>query len=205
LTVLGELAPGEPPLALRGARPGDDLVLTKPLGTGVVLAAHMRGLARGAWLEQAIASMLRPNAEAARAARAAGAGAATDVSGFGLAGHARELARASGLAAELRLGALPALAGARELLARGVRSTFHEQNARAGPSLAIEGAAQSDPALELLFDPQTSGGLLMALPTGRSQQAVRSLREAGDASAAAIGSLREPRAGEAPGWMRVDA
>jgi selenide,water dikinase len=140
--------------------------------------------------------MLRPNAEAARVARAAGAGAATDVSGFGLAGHLGELARASGLVAELRLAALPALPGARELLARGVRSTFHAQNARARAALAADAAALRDPALELLFDPQTSGGLVFGVPPGRSSEALRSLHRAGDARAAVIGRLRAARPGE---------
>ncbi len=198
LTVLGELAPGEPPLALGAARPGEDLVLTKALGTGVVLAADMRGLARGAWLESAIASMLRPNAEAARVARAAGAGGATDVSGFGLAGHLAELARASGLVAELRLAALPALAGAPELLARGVRSTFHAQNARSRAALGVDAAAERDPAFPLLFDPQTSGGLLFGAPADRSADALRSLHEAGDPRAAVIGRLRAALPGEPP-------
>ncbi len=198
LAVLGRLAAGEPPLALGPARPGEDLVLTKPLGTGVVLAADMRGLARGAWLEEAFHAMLRPNAEAARVARACGAGGATDVSGFGLAGHLGELARASGLVAELRLSALPALAGARELLARGVRSTFHAQNARSRAALALDAAAERDPAVELLFDPQTSGGLLFGVPAERSAEAVRSLHEAGDARAAVIGRLRAARPGEPP-------
>jgi selenide,water dikinase len=204
LAVLGELAPGEPPLALGGARPGEDLVLTKPLGTGVVLAADMRGLARGVWLEAAIASMLRPNGEAARVARAFGAGGATDVSGFGLAGHLAELARASGVVAELRLAALPALDGALGLLARGVRSTFHAQNARLRASLALDPAAERAPALELLFDPQTSGGLLFGVVPDRSSEAVRALHEAGDARAGVIGRLHAGRAGEPPVVVRAE-
>jgi selenide,water dikinase len=198
LTVLGRLAPGEAPLALAGARAGEDLVLSKPLGTGVLLAADMRGLARGAWLEAAVASMLRPNAEAARVARAAGARGATDVSGFGLAGHLLALARASGLAAELRLAALPALPGALALLARGLRSTFHAQNARARASIAADAADAGAPAFELLFDPQTSGGLLFAVSPERTPEAVARLREAGDAHAAVIGRLLAASPGEPP-------
>jgi selenide,water dikinase len=197
LAVLGELAPGEPPLALSGARAGEALVLSKALGTGVVLAADARGLARGAWLEAALASMLRPNAEAARVARAAGAGGATDVSGFGLAGHLSELARASGLVAELRLPALPALPGALGLLARGVRSSAHAANARLRDAIGGDAPAHA-PALELLFDPQTSGGLLFAVPRERAACAVAALRDAGDADAAVIGVLRAARAGERP-------
>ena len=205
LCVLGELAPGEAPLALGGARAGEDLVLTKPLGTGVVLAADARGLAAGAWLEAALASMLRPNAEAARVARACGAGGATDVSGFGLAGHLLPLARASGVVAELRLDALPALAGAKELLARGVRSSFHAQNARLRAEIALDAAAAQDPARELLFDPQTSGGLVFAVPPERSADALRALRAAGDAQAAVIGRLHAARPGDAALRVRAGA
>jgi selenide,water dikinase len=142
--------------------------------------------------------MLRPNAEAARVARAVGTAAATDVSGFGLAGHLGGLARASGLVAEVRLGALPALAGVRGLLARGVRSTFHAQNARSCAPLAVDPAAAADPALELLFDPQTSGGLVFGVPAGRSAEALRALHAAGDTRAAVIGRLRAARPGEPP-------
>jgi selenide,water dikinase len=98
--------------------------------------------------------------------------------------------------AELHLGALPALAGARALLSRGVRSTFHAQNARARASIAVDPAAAADPALELLFDPQTSGGLLFGVPAGRSAEALRSLHQAGDARAAVVGRLRAARPGE---------
>jgi selenide,water dikinase len=204
LTVLGRLDPEDPPLALAAARPGDRLVLTKPLGTGVVLAADMRGLARGAWVRETQASMLRPNAAAARVVRACGAAACTDVSGFGLAGHAAELARASGLVAELQLRTLPALAGALELLGRGLRSSFHAQNARPAASLALAPAAAGEPALELLFDPQTSGGLLFGVAPERAAQALQDLRDAGDAQAAEIGSLRAPRADERPVLLRVE-
>jgi selenide,water dikinase len=205
LTVLGRLDPGEPPLALAAARAGDRIVLTKPLGTGVILAADMRGLARGTWVQAAQASMLRPNAVAARVARACGASAATDVSGFGLGGHVAELARASGLVAELRLRALPALEGAIGLLARGVRSTFHAQNTRPSAGLELAPDAVRDPALELVFDPQTSGGLLFGVAPERSAEALRLLHDAGDAQAAVVGSLRAPRAGEPAGMLRVEA
>lgn len=204
LAVLGRLEPGEAPLALAAARPGEVLLLSKPLGTGALLAADMRGLARGAWLAQAHASLLRPNADAARVARAHAAAAATDVSGFGLAGHAAELARASGLVAELRVAALPTLAGAIELLGRGLRSTFHAQNARACAALVATPEAADHPAFELLFDPQTSGGLLFGVAPEHAAGALASLRGAGDAQAAVIGSLRAPRAGEAPGLVRVE-
>jgi selenide,water dikinase len=196
LSVTGELDDGAEPLRLDGARAGDVLVSSKGLGTGVVLAADMQGLARGAWVRAAHASMLRDNAEAARAARRFGARACTDVSGFGLALHLGSLLRASGVAAELDLAALPALDGALELLERGLRSTFHAQNAAAaGAGVAV--AAGGGARRELLFDPQTSGGLLFSLPAGRADEAVAALREAGDERSAAIGRVVAAR-GEEP-------
>ena len=160
LSVTGVLGAGEPLLGKRGLRPGDALILTKPLGTGVVLAADMQGRAPGRALEATLASMLQPNLEAADAARALGARACTDVSGFGLAGHLAELLRASGVAASLDPAALPALPGALELLAAGVRSSAHAQNAVLPGAIRLPPGAASHPAYPLLFDPQTSGGLL---------------------------------------------
>jgi selenide,water dikinase len=165
LSVTGELGAGEPLLTKAGLRPGDALILSKPLGTGVVLAADMQGRASGRVLEAALASMLEPNQGAAAAARAAGARACTDVSGFGLAGHLGELLRASGVSASLDLDALPALPGALELLAAGVRSSAHAQNEALPAGLRLPAGAASHPAYPLLFDPQTSGGLLFGAPS----------------------------------------
>jgi selenide,water dikinase len=186
LAVLGELAEGAAPLTKAGARPGNVLLLTKPLGTGVVLAADARGLASGAWVLAAQASLLRANASAALAARDF-ARACTDVSGFGLAGHLGELLAAGGpgLAAELRASALPALPGARFLLERGVRSTYAALAAEAAPPL-LGGHAV---AHALACDPQTSGGLLMAVASERAERALAALRDGGDTQAVAIGRV----------------
>ena len=114
-----------------GLRPGDALVLTKPLGTGIVLAGHMRGLASAAWLLAAIESMRMSNAAASRMLQQYGAVACTDVTGFGLAGHLMEMLRASGVAAVLWPDQVPALPGALELAAHGVESTLAVENRRA--------------------------------------------------------------------------
>jgi selenide,water dikinase len=180
-------------LRLDGLEPGQRLVLSKPLGTGVVLAAAMRGLASGAQLQAAHASMLRPNGEALRVARAFGARACTDVTGFGLAGHLGEMLRASGASAVLRLDALPALDGALALLASGVRSTSHQRNASARRDLAQPERDWRIPALELVFDPQTSGGLLFSVEQSAVDDAVDALRAAGDGHAAAVGAVNPPR------------
>ncbi len=173
---------------------GQALVLTRPLGTGVLLHADMAGRARGPWLTAALASMLTGNGTAAGVAREAGATASTDVTGFGLAGHLVAMLAGSGLAARLELASLPALPGALELLARGERSTFHDENARLRRALAIPAAAAGDPRLELLFDPQTAGGLLLALPAAAAPEAVSRLRAAGCLQAAVIGDITPGRA-----------
>jgi selenide,water dikinase len=158
----------DPARALRkgGLKPGDRLVLTKPLGTGVIFAAAMRGAARGAWVAAALASMRTPSAAAAGALVAAGAHAGTDVTGFGLVGHLAEMIRATGdaVAVELDLDALPALDGAVELFARGFASSLQPENLRARHLIDGMDRAATHPKLPLLFDPQTAGGLLASLP-----------------------------------------
>ncbi len=178
-TVEGLAADGEPLRRLDGLRPGQRLVLTKPLGTGVLFHADMQGRLRGPWFQAALASMQRPNAAAAEVAAACGASGATDVTGFGLAGHLGAMTRASGVAAELVLEALPALPGALELL------------------------AAADPRLELLFDPQTSGGLLFGVAPERAAEALARLREAGDARAAVVGETAPASDGRAALGVRT--
>jgi selenide,water dikinase len=190
-------------LRMSGLRPGDRLILTKPLGTGVLFHADPRGEARGPWIQAALASMLRPNLAAARVAREAGASAATDVTGFGLAGHLGEMLRASGVSAVLDVAALPALPGALELLARGLRSTAHAANERAGRGIFIRPDAVAHPNLPLLFDPQTSGGLVFGLPAPRAGLAVARLREAGDGAATIIGWVAPARVGGPPLEVRA--
>jgi selenide,water dikinase len=186
LAVIGDLAESEAPLTKAGLALGDVLVLTKPLGSGVVLAADMRGAARGAWLQAAHASMLRANAAAARVVRRF-ARACTDVSGFGLAGHLAEMLAAggAGFAAQLDANALPALPGTRALLARGIRSSYAARAAEAAPPL-LGGDAITH---ALLCDPQTSGGLLFAVKREQAAEAIAALREAGDTEAQAIGTV----------------
>jgi selenide,water dikinase len=194
LAVTGEPAGGEL-LRLGGARPGDALLLSKPLGTGVLLAADMAGLAPGRWLAALHASLLRDNAEAARVAQRYSARASTDVSGFGLAGHLAEMLRASGASARLSLGNVPCFEGATQLMARGLRSTFHDQNTEGRRGLSVASELAGDPRLELLFDPQTCGGLLLAVPAEQADAALAALHDAGDAEAACIGEVTSAEAG----------
>lgn len=149
-----------------GLKPGDKLVLTKKLGTGVIFAAAMRGMAKASWIEAALASMRMPSGDAARALIAAGAHACTDVTGFGLAGHIAEMIRASGhVAVDIDLDALPVLPGAIELFAQGFASSLQPENLRARHLIDGMDRASSHAKLPLLFDPQTAGGLLAALPS----------------------------------------
>ncbi len=139
------------------------LILTKPLGTGIILAAHMQGLARAYCLQAAIASMCQSNATASRILRAHGAVACTDISGFGLAGHLMEMLRASGVATTLWPDQIPTLPGARELAAHGVESTLAPENRR-----VLDGHP-------LLVDPQTSGGLLAGISPDRAEACLNAL------------------------------
>jgi len=195
LTVNG-LAPAERLLRKGALNAGDTLILTKALGTGALFAADMRGEAPAVWITAAIDSMLRSNGPAADAARAAGVVACTDITGFGLAGHLLEMLRASTLDAELSLGALPALPGAAGLMARGVESTMAPANRTAGARFVTS----SD--VGLLYDPQTSGGLLIGIAADKADALLAALR-VGAPDAAIIGRAL-PRAGAAPHIALVD-
>lgn len=192
LSITGEAPEAGKLLRQVGGRPGDRLFLTRPLGTGVLLAADMRGLARGPWIAAAHASMSRTHAVASRLALAAGVHAATDVTGFGLAGHLASLLREGPLAARIERGSIPSLPGARSLWRRGLRSTAHADNRVAFRTL-VEGASPIDEAW--LFDPQTSGGLLLAIPAAEGTRLVEAFDEAGEPPIACIGELFEPTDG----------
>ena len=156
LTVIGTHAGRV--VTLAGARPGDKLVLTKPLGTGVILAAEMQGKAPGAVVAQAYEHMVQGSTRSA-AALAPVAHAMTDVTGYGLAGHLAGMLEASGVGARIALNTLPTLEGAVALTVQGIRSSLFEANAQ-----VLAGHDLSDPRAALLADPQTSGGLLAAVP-----------------------------------------
>jgi selenide,water dikinase len=173
-----------------GMRPGDALVLTKPIGTGTLLAADMRGKAKVRWVAAAIAHMYRSNREAAAVLARHGARAATDVTGFGLLGHLVEMVRASDVDVELALDRIPVLDGARETIAKGVFSSLQPQNIRLRRAIADLEAVAAHPDYPLLFDPQTAGGLLAAVPAAHAQACVAELRREGYAQAAVIGLVR---------------
>ncbi|MCY1126484.1 selenide, water dikinase SelD [Frigidibacter sp. RF13] len=168
-----------------GARPGQAILLTKPIGTGVIMAAEMLGAAPGRVVAGALTHMQRPQGRAARLL-APHATAMTDVTGFGLAGHLLSILDASGVAATLRLSDIPTLPGAVELAGAGHGSSLLPAN------LAVRARMfySDGPKAELLFDPQTAGGLLATVPADVAEGLVAALRAAGE-EAAIIGHVAE--------------
>jgi selenide, water dikinase len=176
-------------LRVDAALPGDLLVLTKPIGTGIVATAVKRGDPDPGWVDAAIASMTTLNDAASRVALSAGVRAATDVTGFGLLGHLHRVLRASGAAADVSAGAVPLLPGAVELTEAGFVSGGTRNNMAYLDSRveAVE-AGIPEATWTLLHDAQTSGGLLMAVPAA-SLSAVRDGLAAAGVTAAEIGAV----------------
>jgi len=185
------LVPAATALRKGGLKAGDGLILTKPLGTGTLLAADMRGKAKARWVMAAIAHMIQSNGKAAEILRRYGVHAATDVTGFGLIGHLIEMVRASDVDATLAVDRVPLLDGARETVALGIFSSLQPQNVRLRRAIRDLPAAGRHPLYPLLFDPQTSGGLLAALPLTQAEPCVAALRAAGYAGADLIGFVSE--------------
>ena len=169
-----------------GMQPNQALILTKPLGTGTLFAAEMQLKAKGCWIEVAIASMRLSNQAAVACLRHYGTTACTDVTGFGLLGHLLELLKASELGAKIDLEALPLIAGAEVTLRQGIFSSLHPQNARYSSQIRSLAASQH-PIFPILFDPQTSGGLLAALPSAAAPACLTALKAAGYSQSAIIG------------------
>jgi selenide,water dikinase len=199
--AINATAPPDRLLRKGGAQPGDALILTKPLGTGVLFAAQMRGRARGPWVAEALASMQRSNSTAADVLLKHGAHAATDVTGFGLAGHLHEMLRASQTAARLSVKRLPLLPGALELAREGIASTMHPANIAGPAGRSTEGLTGGGATSRiLLHDPQTAGGLLAAVPAEASEACLADLHAADYAAAAVIGTITS----EGVGALRID-
>ena len=187
LAVSGALV--EPVLNKGGAKPGDRLLLTKPLGAGVLFAAHMRGFAPTGLVQTALEHLDLSNRSALAALRAHGARAATDVTGFGLIGHLLEMLDAGGLGAELRLGSTPALDGALAAFRQGGASVLQADNERALDSFELRGCSSADERVRLLADPQTAGGLLAAVPEAQAGACLEALLQAGYRGSADIGVI----------------
>lgn len=172
----------------RGLRPGDALVLTKPLGTGVLLAAHREARCRARCYTPLLSTMLASNHAAAATAEAFGVSGLTDVTGFGLAGHLLEMLRAGDVAARVDPDAVPSLPGAHALLDEGVESTLAPANRHAEADIDATGSRR-DAAYRVLFDPQTGGGLLIGVAAARAEDLVAGLRAGGCPRAAIIGEV----------------
>ena len=172
-----------------GMLPGDRLIVTKPLGTGTLFAADMRRKARGAWIAAALDTMQQSNHAGARCLHRRDASACTDVTGFGLLGHLVEMIRASDVDAELELGAIPVLPGALDTVAAGITSSLQPQNLRLRRAVRDLDEAAADPRWPLLFDPQTAGGLLAAVPEDQAEACVEELRGIGYPHTALIGRV----------------
>ncbi|MEM9538759.1 MAG: selenide, water dikinase SelD [Cyanobacteria bacterium P01_E01_bin.42] len=195
LTCNGLIDP-EQILRKNGIKAGDVLVLTKALGIGTLFAADMRYQAKGRWIEKAIASMLLANQTAARVFKNCGATACTDVTGFGLAGHLLEMVGEAPIAVELDMEAIPVLDGAIATLQKEIFSSLHPQNLQASESIANKEQFQSLPLYSLLFDPQTSGGLLASIPADRLDSCLQQLQTAGYSQSVCIGQAIEREEGQ---------
>lgn len=162
-----------------GAKPGDHLVLTKPVGSGVILNANLKGWVSAPDLEACTAHLRALNRDAAEAASGFEIHAATDITGFGLACHALEMAEASNVALTIQIDDIPVMDGALAMYRRGMSTGSNESNREtAGERISIE---RDLPVWHenLLFDPQTNGGLLFALPAAQSEPLLEALSERG--------------------------
>jgi selenide,water dikinase len=171
------------------ARPGDVLILTKALGTGIVGTATKFGRAPAALVEQAVQSMTTLNKAAAEAVRGIdGVHACTDVTGFGLLGHGCEMAAASGVTLRFEPKALPLFDGVRDLVSANRSGGLKSNQSHFGGTVQV-GPDTSPDVVELAYDPQTSGGLLLTVDAAVADQALAALHRQGVAVAAFVGTV----------------
>lgn len=177
------------------AQPGDALILTKPLGTGVVSFAAQVGRAAEETIQAITASMTQLNRAAAELMLEAGVHAATDITGFGLMGHLAEMALGAGVTIEIAVDRVPRFTGVVELLAAGVVAGGIERNLEYAEDYEELVGEVPEPLRLLMYDPQTSGGLLIAVAPEQAEALVSRLRAAGYSHAAVIGRVKEPSEG----------
>ena len=189
LVALGLADPGRL-LTNKGAREGDVLILTKPLGVGVLSAAFKQERLDDAGYQALIGVTTQLNAVGAELAGLAGVHAVTDVTGFGLLGHGLEMARGAGLTARIELAAVPVIAGVEALLEAGVRTGASGRNWTSYGAAIDLPAGLADARRDLLTDPQTSGGLLIAVAPDAAQDVLDLARARGFGQAAAVGRMR---------------
>ena len=172
------------PITIADAQVGDVLILTKPIGSGVLMAAEMAGKAPGDHVVKALAAMCQGQGKAAEVL--ADAHAMTDVTGFGLAGHLSGMCSASGVGAEVVLNDVPLMEGALALAKKGTRSSLFDENVAGADDIVSDGS----PAADLMFDPQTAGGLLAAVAPGDAEAFVKQLHADGYTDATVIGRIK---------------
>jgi selenide,water dikinase len=195
LAVTGEVHPRRV-ITNAGGRPGDLLVLTKPLGVGIISTAAKQDLDAQGAIADAIALMVALNRAAGEAMQEVGVSAATDVTGFGLLGHLRNMTRASGCAAQVRLAAVPVLDAAWDYVRAGVAPGGTHANRRYLAD-SVEYASIDEAGQLVLCDAQTSGGMLIAVAPERVERLCAALKARGTPCAAVIGSLESGTAGTA--------
>jgi selenide,water dikinase len=177
-------------LRKEGMKPGDALIITKPIGTGTLFAADMRQQAKGRWVDAALDSMIQSNRIGAQILFRHGATACTDVTGFGLLGHLVEMTRPSGVDIDLYPDAIPLLDGAIECVRAGVFSSLQPQNVRLRRAIRDQEQASQHERYPLVFDPQTAGGLLATVPGDAAEACVAELRRLGYVHTAVIGVVK---------------
>ena len=189
LSCNGFIAKEKPAFKKEGLKIGDKLILTKALGIGTLFAAEMRNETKGRWIDNAINSMLISNRKASEIALAHSVVSCTDVTGFGLIGHLSEMLAASMKSAKICLDSVPVLDGALETSAKGILSSLHSSNAKSINLINNSKDFISKDKFPLLFDPQTSGGLLLAVPQEIESKVIENLIQNGYPQASTIGSI----------------
>ena len=195
LSVVGLVEPGQQ-VTNAGARPGDVLILTKAIGTGIITTAGKQGVADPAVLRGAVTTMATLNRAAAEAMTRVGVHACTDITGFGLMGHLRGMVRGSQVAARIQLGQVPVLPGTWDLLARGVLPGGTHRNRQSVAGSVQWHADLSDNEQLLLCDAQTSGGLLISVAADKKDQLLAELVANGVSNPAVVGEITEGPAGQ---------
>lgn len=199
ITVNGVLLEGRKPVPKNGLLIGDALILTKPLGTGILFAGEMQLKSRGRWLDQAIQSMLLSHAPLAPILHQFPVSAATDISGFGCIGHMLEMLKGPNqVTIHVDISSVPIFKGAAELYARGITSSAHTQNHVLADRVQFK--KSYDPLFNIFFDPQTSGPILLALPAAHAKVILERLHAIGLKDATQIGRV-EPKTSHLSPWI----
>jgi selenide, water dikinase len=181
-------------LSKEGMNIGDVLILTKALGTGTLFAADMRYKAKHVWINNALEQMLISNRLSSQCFVQHKATSCTDVTGFGLAGHLFEMLETRSIEVEMNLSEIPALSGALDTLQQGIISSLHKDNSVLARDIYNSEAFLKDPKFDLLFDPQTSGGLLASVPIEEAENCLKKLHSLGLADATIIGRVSKVNA-----------